>query len=471
MMKINMSGRASDMRTRGVRSKLKRFGCDRRGNIAILTAIMAVPVIGLAGLAVDHTIAASAQSDLDNAADSAALGAINRAAAVMKQAGRDKKAAADSGVKAGLDQFLGNAGKVPFTTVTQPQISVDVEGLKITSTVRWTGQTKTSFGGLFGVKQISLSGVSQATQALPAYTKVIVLLDNSSSMGIGVTEAEQKKAHDATGCAIGCHVPVPSYLSNGKTPYTRAREAGAVMRIDFVRDALKDMVERSKAVSNKPNQFKFGLYTFSSRPKTILSVDDSRSGDADAVQAALDKIALTEEGGSTNFKQALKFAESIVASTSKGDGSAPSKPIVYVMFVTDGIEDFGYYDANLNPALDPNYYRVEPTTRGYNDQGVPTFWGLQTLDDSLCSGIKSLGATLLSLQVTYVTPHGEYADNDPRFLFIEYNLLKSGVVDQRFKSCASKPEYAFKGKEPSEISSALDDMFRVAVPELARLAK
>jgi Flp pilus assembly protein TadG len=51
----------------------RTFRTDRRGNVAILFALVLVPVLGLIGLAVDYSRASSTSSDMQAALDSAAL--------------------------------------------------------------------------------------------------------------------------------------------------------------------------------------------------------------------------------------------------------------------------------------------------------------------------------------------------------------------------------------------------------------
>ena len=53
-----------------------RFIRDRSGNFGILAALMLVPVIGAAGLALDYTNALSIKGRIQGAADAAALAAV-----------------------------------------------------------------------------------------------------------------------------------------------------------------------------------------------------------------------------------------------------------------------------------------------------------------------------------------------------------------------------------------------------------
>lgn len=54
-----------------------RFLFDRHGNFALTTAVMMVPLLGAAGLAVDYTRAVTLRHELQNLADEAALNAVH----------------------------------------------------------------------------------------------------------------------------------------------------------------------------------------------------------------------------------------------------------------------------------------------------------------------------------------------------------------------------------------------------------
>ncbi|WP_192847036.1 TadE/TadG family type IV pilus assembly protein [Aureimonas sp. AU4] len=57
---------------------LRRFGRDQRGNFALLTALMAVPLFGLSGLALDYARAVNARTHLQTRSDAMALAVASR---------------------------------------------------------------------------------------------------------------------------------------------------------------------------------------------------------------------------------------------------------------------------------------------------------------------------------------------------------------------------------------------------------
>ncbi|MCZ8180929.1 MAG: pilus assembly protein TadG-related protein [Rhizobium sp.] len=64
----------------------KGFFSDRSGNFGVLTAILLVPVIGVAGVALDLSNALMVRSTLQAAADAAALAAVSETSAGVSQA-------------------------------------------------------------------------------------------------------------------------------------------------------------------------------------------------------------------------------------------------------------------------------------------------------------------------------------------------------------------------------------------------
>ena len=72
---------------RAVLRTIRRFGRDRRGNIAVIFALACVPIITAVGCAVDYSRATQVRAKLQAAADAASVGAIAKASPAFKAAG------------------------------------------------------------------------------------------------------------------------------------------------------------------------------------------------------------------------------------------------------------------------------------------------------------------------------------------------------------------------------------------------
>src|SRR5919199_4656950 len=100
---------------------LGRFRSDRGGNLAIIFALVLVPLLGAAGVALDYARASALRTELQSALDAAVLDAAQTAtgqtAAALTQAVRQKLAARfDSGRLSNFDLAVSNsAGSLSAT--------------------------------------------------------------------------------------------------------------------------------------------------------------------------------------------------------------------------------------------------------------------------------------------------------------------------------------------------------------------
>ena len=448
-----------------LRALARRFSSDAGGNFAVLTGLLIVPLIGMGGLALDHWKASSARSDLENAADAAALAAINRAAAVLQMASKDAAAARTAGIEAARNQFKGNAGKIPDTGVAEPVVNVTVTGLAISAQVTWKAVTKSNFSALVGGGNLELSGDSQSSVTMPGYVKIFILVDNSASMGIAASEDAQVKLYDQLHCALACHLDPGAYAKSvyynvpgNITSYAYARQQGIDTRIDVVRTGLSQVLDKAKTVRTKSDQFSIGVYTFSADPVELIAPTTN----LDAVKDSVATMTLTRSGGSTDVGTAMNYIANKIRSTSRGDGSSVEKPQVFVLFATDGL--------SANTTFDPltGDWPRDTDIKAY----APAFWNdVSGLDPYLCSPVKNIsGVTLLPLNIEYIVPKPDIrGDHVPeRFPFIESNILP--LQDQRFKQCGSGGVY-FKSRTPAEILASLNDMFEHTIPKPPRLLR
>src|SRR5579872_6381080 len=100
------------------RRQARSLGLDKRGNVAMTFALMAVPLIAMVGLGVDYYKGLSDKARLDAAADAAALAAITTAESYVNN---NSQSEADptlttNAIAAGVAQaskaFAANAGSV-----------------------------------------------------------------------------------------------------------------------------------------------------------------------------------------------------------------------------------------------------------------------------------------------------------------------------------------------------------------------
>jgi Flp pilus assembly protein TadG len=199
---------------------LSRFRRDRRGNVAAIFAITAIPLISAVGCAVDYSLATRMKAKLQTAADAAGIAALSQkspgflAASVMTGNGSVAAGVADANnvFDANMSGITGHQNLVRSSTVTKT-------GIRLAATVTYTADVPVSFLKVIGFQQLTVTGVSSSAATLPPYLDFYLTLDVSGSMGLPSTPAEQARlgvvnpdnwvqyrtGSPATGCTLACH--------------------------------------------------------------------------------------------------------------------------------------------------------------------------------------------------------------------------------------------------------------------------
>jgi Flp pilus assembly protein TadG len=175
-----------------------RFRRERKSAVAVMFALLALPIVGLLGLAIDFGLWNQTSASLSLAASGAALNAVKVAAA--GELGADPNYLTE-GSSAGTQWFEAqaahNAGNlvnvVPSVTVTGTT--------SITASVTYTGSIRSIFGNLFAVTQYPITVAASATISSAPYLNIDILLDNSSSMEIGATPNDIEAMDYQTTCS------------------------------------------------------------------------------------------------------------------------------------------------------------------------------------------------------------------------------------------------------------------------------
>jgi Flp pilus assembly protein TadG len=222
MLKISnefSSLRASIVR---LRTLISAFSSNTRGNVAIMTAFAAIPMLAAVGCVVDYTMASMVRTKLQAAADAATLATVSNNSPITRSV---KTGGGVSDGNAYLTKFFNvdvagitNSGAMSIT----PTANVTVSGSTMTATVAFTAQVPTFFMGAVSrymggtaSSTVSIGGTSTATYTLPTYIDFYLTLDVSGSMGMPSTTAEQTRLQSVnpddmhnqypSGCTFACH--------------------------------------------------------------------------------------------------------------------------------------------------------------------------------------------------------------------------------------------------------------------------
>ena len=210
------------------------FLADRRANIAVVSALSAIPVITAIGCVVDYSTATMIKTKLQAAADAATLAAVSANSPVIATA---KTMTGNGSVTGGptytQNFFDSNLGSAPANTGYENatrSATVTKSGTTINAVLTYTATVPTFFLGIIGHSTISVTGNSTSSYTLPSYIDFYLMLDVSGSMGMPSTSAEQARLQSVnpdnllgsngypTGCTFACH-----FAAQGACPQTSSQ--------------------------------------------------------------------------------------------------------------------------------------------------------------------------------------------------------------------------------------------------------
>lgn len=445
-------------RLRRVTALLRRSWTDRSGSLTTLFAFSTIPLIGFIGLATDYGLELAAKSKLDHAADAAVVAAITSAQTYIVNYTGKSDPTADAitvGKAQALAQFKANTGSLPASVPT-PTITVTASGRTLSATTSYSFSMPTIFMRALGTTMMSFSGTASSTLTIPAFTNIYIVIDTSSSMGIGATLKDQQIVYNATGgCAVACHY-------SGTT--TSARNAGATLRIDVAKNAVVSALNQI-INSGNASRFQVAIYTMSTQFNTLFALSPNLSSAVTAVQA-LD-ISNTAKDGGTDTTYGLKTLGNNLSTD--GNGLTQATAQGFVMLITDGVQDSDMkvmQNGSWVDDSDPNYVAYSPCTtpncKNFSGFSVPLI--IESFDPSACTSIKTKGYTLMTLNTTYLVPPTNLQSSNSTlnsvFTFIQNYLLSS--ITSNLSSCASSSSNAYSANSPTEINAAVQQMFAAA---------
>jgi hypothetical protein len=265
---------------------------SRRGNIALITAFMMIPLTVALGTAYDFTMAESRQDQIDGMADIATLGGVTttemaKSYAVALPFSQNLFQSQIASVK-GVSNVVTNWVNCPGGGTAGDNSG----GATVVRTmcITYTASSTNVFANLLGMPTFPLSGHSEATSSTAPNIDFYLLLDNSPSMEIAATQADINtmvtNTSGQSGCAFGCHETQPNETDTPGNPvgvdnYQLGRNLGVTYRIDLVKDAATSLMSTAQSTSVSNNaHYRAGILT------TNYPGDPSGSGapaNADAV--------------------------------------------------------------------------------------------------------------------------------------------------------------------------------------------
>ncbi|MBD0425657.1 TadE/TadG family type IV pilus assembly protein [Aquisalinus flavus] len=153
----------------GVLTNLKAFGGNQRGNVAMMTALVAVPLLGLLGGAVDIVRMNQMRSEIQGVVDAGvlAISEINN--------NNDPKKTVEQFIKAGLRQSKLDPSAIKLDV----KVAEVLNGKTVDVTANYEMQT--FFLGMFGMNKMDIRIASSGTQTY-SDIEIALVLDISGSM-------------------------------------------------------------------------------------------------------------------------------------------------------------------------------------------------------------------------------------------------------------------------------------------------
>ncbi|THV17073.1 TadE/TadG family type IV pilus assembly protein [Rhizobium rhizophilum] len=417
----------------------KRLFRDRSGNFGMMTAILLVPVIGTAGLAIDISNALMVRSTLQAAADAAAIAAVAETSAGVMQAMRlNSDGQLTDAIEDAKKVFMGHANMSEDYQLKDFDVDVVKAGTQLKAVFTFNATVPTTLARILGQADVTVAGKAEAVFQTDTFRDFYLLLDNTPSMGVGATPTDVDKMVANTGdkCAFACHI-VKNGVEDMNSYYNLAKRLGVTIRIDVVAQATAALMDTAKSSRKSSNQYRMAVYTFGEKAEdTKLLEVSSLTDNLDQVQTKASKIGLMsipyqgyDNDQQTNFDRALKNIGDLMGTA--GTGSSAGNPEKILFFVSDGVAD-AYKPSSCTKA----------TTNGRCQEPI---------DTTQCEVLKNKGYRIAVLYTTYLPlPTNDW--------YKKWIRPFQSEIPTRMQACAS-PGLYFEVSPSQGIADAMNALF------------
>ena len=429
------------------------FGRDRRGNVAVITALTLLPIVSLVGMSVDYTLAGRREAQLNAIADAAALSTTSPAGLALTWTAAQAQAIAMFNAQSAL---VGGA-TLGSPTVTGGDSTASNGVVTRTTNVSYTGTSKNAFSSLLRMATITIGGMAKVSSASAPNIDFYLLLDTSPSMGIPSSQAGidtmVKNTSAQGGCAFACHEIRPTSGDvagnpGGEDNYALARSLGVTLRIDLVQQATANLISTAASTEaiNKA-VYRVATYTIDQSFQTVTSLTSNLvQAQSDAtnnikmLQVYSNSMVTSSNNNNdedTQLDSALAYT-SMIPNPGKGTNASGDTPQEVFFIVTDGVIDEAY----------PNVGSTDMTVNGRTITTISHQY-------DYCTPLKARGVRIAVIYTTYnpLPTNGFYNT---------YVAPFQPQIPTALQSCAS-PGLFFQVDTGGDINSAMQALFTKAV--------
>lgn len=415
-------------------SLFDRFRHNQSGHFAAMTALLFIPLLGFTGAALDYSQVSLSRMNLERIADTAVIAAVSKARNEASgksdyQLINDMKLTAGNMFEAGVAKEVG-AGDLQFNTDAR------IENGIMYAEITYTYAYDTVFLKAVKVNNLNTSGIAEAKSSIGTYSDFNILVDVTSSMGIGADQKDIDYMLGVSNCAFACHSNINSWRANHPVR----------VRIDVAKDAMQTALDTIEEEKHPDSVIRIGFYTFweNTTAEHIDADEDNQSDDFDWVASKFETHTQLKSGHSLIERRIVDFADKLPLS---GIGQTESDPKQYALIITDG-STFDWHTL-------PDY---EPGDPRYN-------WGsggATIVRADACDSLKDKGITVFILYTTYYPSYpGHGASLMSKYIseaIHEKNL-------ETLESCATSEDHFYEASNSAQLVSAMHDIFyEIAVP-------
>lgn len=302
----------------------RRFWRASRGSVATVFAIVALPLMGILGSAVDFARASVQYSRLQSASDAAVLAGVVAAKQELDR-GIAEAAAMRVARTTSLALFQSN-----FGSGANFDASFSLNGLTISGAASATFAQPTAFMGLFGFANMPMEVRSQTQAAVEPFLNIYLLIDISASMLLPATSGGIAQMSSGTGCALACH-----NKTDGTDTYAWAVRNNILMRYQVVNQGIENLLNYIRSRQTFSSRVRVELWSFDHDMRRLVNLTSDMSRVSNNFPAPA--LASTEESAATRFDDLISTFVSAVGTSGTGASQQDAKKLV--MIASDGVND------------------------------------------------------------------------------------------------------------------------------------